>query len=62
VSAAFTEQALEAGRPPAAELRVLEGLGHMLFLDHLDQSLPVVTEWLNQRLAATPLATEASAA
>jgi len=31
---------------------VLEGAGHMLFADHLDRSLPIVTEWLRTALAA----------
>lgn len=50
VTAAFTEQVMAAGSPAGAELRVLEGAGHMIFFDELDRSLPVVTDWLQATL------------
>jgi pimeloyl-ACP methyl ester carboxylesterase len=52
VTRAFTEQVLAMARPPGAELRVLEDAGHMLFIDDLDRSLPVVVDWLRAALAA----------
>jgi alpha-beta hydrolase superfamily lysophospholipase len=36
---------------PRYELRVLPNAGHMLFHDHLDVTLRVVTDWLDARLA-----------
>lgn len=61
VSAPFTEQVLAAGRPPNAELRLPE-LGHLLFHDHLDEALPLVTGWLQEKLGRTPAASEPAAA
>jgi len=37
---------------PRYEVRVLPNAGHLLFHDHMDVSIPVVTEWLDARLAA----------
>jgi pimeloyl-ACP methyl ester carboxylesterase len=54
VSADFTRRVLERAGPPRAELRVMPALGHMLFFDHLDECLPVVTGWLRQTLEAAP--------
>jgi alpha-beta hydrolase superfamily lysophospholipase len=34
------------------ELEILPGAGHLLFHDHLDQSVPLVVAWLDQRLGA----------
>ena len=50
VSARYTEEVVAAGRPPNAELRILDGLGHMFMHDHLDEALPVMTEWLGNVL------------
>jgi pimeloyl-ACP methyl ester carboxylesterase len=50
VSAAFTQQVMEAGSPAGAELHLLDGAGHMVFFDELDRSLPVVTDWLRKNL------------
>lgn len=36
---------------PGYELEIVPGAGHMLFHDHLDRSVPLVTEWLAARLA-----------
>ena len=33
------------------EIRTLAGAGHLLFLDHLDQSVPLVAGWLDEQLA-----------
>jgi pimeloyl-ACP methyl ester carboxylesterase len=52
VTLAFTERVLAAGKPRDAELRVLDGAGHMVFFDDLDRSLPVVTGWLGEKLSA----------
>jgi pimeloyl-ACP methyl ester carboxylesterase len=54
VTLAFTERVLAAGRPPHAELSVLDGAGHMVFFDDLDRSLPLVAGWLKERLAPAP--------
>jgi alpha-beta hydrolase superfamily lysophospholipase len=35
---------------PGYELRVIPGAGHLLFHDHLEESLPIVTGWLDARL------------
>ena len=48
VSPDFTRQVIDASAPPNCELRVLPGMGHMLFLDHLDEALPVVVDWMRQ--------------
>ena len=38
---------------PRYELRVLPETGHLLFHDHLDVSIPAITDWLDARLGAT---------
>jgi UDP-glucose 4-epimerase len=60
VSARFTEEVVAASRPPNAEVRVLDGLGHLLMHDHLDETLPVLTEWLGNALAPAARAETAS--
>jgi UDP-glucose 4-epimerase len=50
VTPQFSEQVLQAGRPQNAELRVLPELGHLLCHDHLDETLPLVTEWIGHTL------------
>jgi alpha-beta hydrolase superfamily lysophospholipase len=37
---------------PQYDLRVLPNAGHLLFHDHLDVSIPAVTDWLDARLGA----------
>jgi alpha-beta hydrolase superfamily lysophospholipase len=37
---------------PAAEVTIVPSTGHPLFHDHLDQALPVVSDWLDGRLGA----------
>jgi alpha-beta hydrolase superfamily lysophospholipase len=37
---------------PHHELRVLPNAGHLLFHDHLDVSVPAVTDWLDKQLGA----------
>jgi UDP-glucose 4-epimerase len=61
VTAAFTERVVTATRAPNAELRVLEGLGHMLFQDHLAEVLPLVLDWTSKTLAPTGATVGASA-
>jgi pimeloyl-ACP methyl ester carboxylesterase len=51
VSADFTRRVIGVARPRRAELRILPRLGHMLFHDHLDECLPIVTSWLTATLA-----------
>jgi UDP-glucose 4-epimerase len=54
VSARFTEEVLAAGKPPNTELRVVPGLGHLLFHDHLAEVLPSVVAWLNEVMERAP--------
>ncbi len=35
---------------PRYEVKVLPGAGHLLFHDHLDESVPLITGWLDARL------------
>jgi alpha-beta hydrolase superfamily lysophospholipase len=37
---------------PCYDLKIVPKAGHLLFHDHLDASVPLVTEWLNARLPA----------
>jgi pimeloyl-ACP methyl ester carboxylesterase len=62
VTPAFTERVLEAGKPKGAELRVIDGAGHMLFFDDLDRSVALVSGWLGDKLAAEPRPAPARAA
>jgi nucleoside-diphosphate-sugar epimerase len=50
VSAAFTERVVQASTPPNSEVRVMAGMGHMVFLEHLDEVLPQVIDWTRERL------------
>jgi UDP-glucose 4-epimerase len=61
VTPAFTEQVVQAGRPQNVDLRILPGLGHLLLHDHLDETLPLVTEWIEQTLQQSPAAAPAGA-
>ena len=61
VSAEFTERVLAASRPPNCELRVLPGMGHMIFLDHLHESLPVVVDWTRQQVERSEMPAGATA-
>jgi hypothetical protein len=54
VSAEFTRQVVEAGKPPNVDLRVLPGLGHLLFHDHLSDVLPPLVDWLHETLEGAP--------
>jgi UDP-glucose 4-epimerase len=54
VSAEFSRQVVAAGKPPNADLRILPGLGHLLFHDHLSDVLPLVTDWLHETLGRVP--------
>jgi UDP-glucose 4-epimerase len=55
VGARFTEEVVAAAKPPNAELRILPGMGHLLFHDHLADVLPSVTGWLGQVLERAPV-------
>jgi UDP-glucose 4-epimerase len=61
VSPPFAEAVVRAGRPRNLDLRIMPGLGHLLFHDHLADALPVVTDWVNSTLASAPVATESGA-
>ncbi|MGH7860258.1 MAG: alpha/beta hydrolase, partial [Candidatus Binatia bacterium] len=37
---------------PRYDLRIVANAGHLLFHDHLDRSVPLVTDWLDARLEA----------
>jgi nucleoside-diphosphate-sugar epimerase/pimeloyl-ACP methyl ester carboxylesterase len=50
VTPAFHEAVVAAGRPRNVDLRVLTGLGHLLFHDHLAEMLPLVTGWIEHTL------------
>lgn len=39
---------------PSTEIRILRGAGHLLFHDHLDRSVPIVTDWLEARIGGRP--------
>lgn len=57
VSQAFTQAALDRATPANAELRPLSGLGHLIFHDHLAESLPVFLEYVEDKLGSgEPLA------
>jgi UDP-glucose 4-epimerase len=61
VSPAFAQEVVRAGRPPNLDLRIMPGLGHLLFHDHLADALPVVTDWVRDTLATAPVKTAADA-
>jgi pimeloyl-ACP methyl ester carboxylesterase len=61
VSAAFAQEVVRAGRPHRLDLRIMPGLGHLLFHDHLADSLPVVTDWVRRTLTAGAVPTEVGA-
>jgi pimeloyl-ACP methyl ester carboxylesterase len=62
VSAEFSRQVVAAGKPPNADLRILSGLGHLLFHDHLSDVLPLVSDWLHETLERAPAPAGARAA
>lgn len=39
---------------PRYEVRVLPDAGHLLFHDHLDESIPLIVDWLDGRFAGPP--------
>lgn len=56
VSQAHTERCLARAKPPNTTYVVHPGMGHQLYLDHLDAALPAVVEWLRSVVTARPLA------
>jgi hypothetical protein len=52
---------VRAGRPHRLDLRIMPGLGHLLFHDHLADSLPVVTDWVRRTLTTGAVPTEVGA-
>jgi alpha-beta hydrolase superfamily lysophospholipase len=61
VTAAYTEQVLAQGAPADVDVRIVDGLGHMLFFDHLDQTLPELTGWLERTLTSEQLVKQTTA-
>jgi hypothetical protein len=58
---AFAQEVVRAGRPHKLDLRIMPGLGHLLFHDHLADSLPVVTDWVRRTLTTGAVPTEVGA-
>jgi UDP-glucose 4-epimerase len=61
VTPAFSEEVVRAGRPRNLDFRVLPGLGHLLFHDHLAEALPLMTDWIDNVLERAPAGTAAEA-
>lgn len=55
VSQRHVERCLERAKPPHTTYIAHPGLGHQLYLDHLDQALPPTLEWLDATLAVEPV-------
>jgi len=55
VTPAFSEEVVRAGSPRNLDFRVLPGLGHLLFHDHLAETLPLVTDWIERTLERSPV-------
>lgn len=56
VTADFTRAVMERSMPPAAELRVLPGAGHLLFHDHLPLAVEQVAGFVREHAAVGALA------
>ena len=52
VSPAFTRDALGRATPPNAELRVLPGMGHMLYLEHTDELVELTAAYVREHALA----------
>lgn len=52
VTSEFTRQVLDKGRPKNAEVKLLPGLGHLIFHDHLDQTLPLLAGFVRETVGA----------
>ena len=50
VSQAHTERCLARARPPNTTYVAHPGMGHQLYLDHLADALPTVTDWIDSTL------------
>jgi alpha-beta hydrolase superfamily lysophospholipase len=53
VSRAHTERCLERARPPHATFMPFAGMGHQIYLDHLNAALPPTLEWVDRALAGS---------
>ena len=51
VTPEFTRRSFEREAPPAAQLEVLPGMGHQVFLDHLADAFPRLLQWIDEGLA-----------
>lgn len=56
VSQAHTERCLARAKPPGTTYVAHPGMGHQLYLDHLDAALPPVVDWLRTTVGSQPLA------
>jgi len=52
VTPEFTREAFEASAHPHAELRVLDGVSHMLFHEHLPLGIETIASYVSQRLGS----------
>jgi nucleoside-diphosphate-sugar epimerase/pimeloyl-ACP methyl ester carboxylesterase len=52
VSPGFTRAAFQRAAPPSAELRVLPGMGHMLYLEHLAETAELTAEFVRAHAGA----------
>lgn len=51
VTKEFTDRVLEVARPKNLELKVLDGMVHSIFHDHLNEVLPVFTDYVKKTVA-----------
>jgi len=49
VTPEYTREVMDRGRPPTSELRVLPGLGHLLFHEHLPEAVALVDGFVPTR-------------
>jgi nucleoside-diphosphate-sugar epimerase/alpha-beta hydrolase superfamily lysophospholipase len=52
VSADYTRQAFERATPPSAELRLMPGMGHMLFLENLSEATEATAAFVRRHAVA----------
>ena len=53
VGVAFTQRVVRAAKPPNVDVRILPGMGPLIFYDHLQDALPAAVDWLRRTLATT---------
>jgi pimeloyl-ACP methyl ester carboxylesterase len=47
-----TRESFDRATPPRAEYLEMRGVGHQMFLDHLQASFPPLVEWVRGRLVS----------